>query len=81
MTLVLRKLLASSTFAIAGALTPSRTDLKRRWTQQPVATSLDEELAEDYEALDETADEWTDDADEALTDADRRAHRGRNCRA
>lgn len=72
MTLVLRKLLASSTFAIAGALTSISNRLQRRLDQaQPV--SLTEELEEDYEALDETADEWPEDEAEPLTEADQRA--------
>ena len=72
MTLVLRKLLASSTFAIAGALTSISNRLQRRLDQSN-PTSLVEELDEDYEALDETAEEWTDDEPEPLTAADQRA--------
>jgi ERCC4-related helicase len=72
MTLVLRKLLASSTFAIAGALSSISNRLQKRLDQaQPV--SLTEELEEDYEALDETADEWPEDEAEPLTEADQRA--------
>ncbi len=72
MTLVLRKLLASSTFAIAGALTSISNRLQRRLDQaQPV--SLTEDLGEDYEALDETAEEWSEDEPEPLTEADQRA--------
>lgn len=77
MTLVLRKLLASSTFAIAGALTSISARLKKELDvtgfQKPV-TSLEDELDADYEALDETAEEWEDDADTPpLSDADRAA--------
>lgn len=74
MTLVLRKLLASSTFAIAGALTSMAKRLRAKLvTQQPDA-SLEEHLEEDYEALDETADEWADDPfPEELTEAARAA--------
>ncbi|MCX6878577.1 MAG: SNF2-related protein [Verrucomicrobia bacterium] len=61
MTLVLRKLLASSSFAIAGALTSIANRLKARLMAEEVATSLEDELDEDYEALDETAEEWEDD--------------------
>jgi SNF2 family DNA or RNA helicase len=73
MTLVLRKLLASSTFAIAGALASMSNRLKKKLEQQPPATSLERELDEDYEALDETAEEWTEDeaSSEALSEADR----------
>lgn len=55
-TLVLRKLLASSSFAIAGAL----ESLIRRLNQtldEKVPDALVDELDEDYESLDETADE------------------------
>jgi len=72
MTLVLRKLLASSTFAIAGALTSISNRLQKRLDQSR-PTSLIEELDEDYEALNETAEEWSDDEVEPLTEADQRA--------
>jgi superfamily II DNA or RNA helicase len=74
MTLVLRKLLASSTFAIAGALQTIARRLKRDLAEQK-ALSLVDELDEDYEALDETAEEWSeDDLDtEPLSEADREA--------
>ncbi len=72
MTLVLRKLLASSTFAIAGALTSISNRLQKRLDQSKPA-SLIEELEEDYEALDETEEEWTDDEEEQLTEADQQA--------
>ncbi|MEO0016781.1 MAG: hypothetical protein RLZZ522_64, partial [Verrucomicrobiota bacterium] len=66
MTLVLRKLLASSSFAIAGALTSIANRLKARLAAEEIATSLEDELDEDYEALDETAEEWEDDPAEPL---------------
>lgn len=73
MTLVLRKLLASSTFAIAGALTTISNRLKARLRWQEPVSSLEDELDEDYEALDETAEEWADDEDVPLplSDSDR----------
>ncbi len=61
MTLVLRKLLASSTFAIAGALTTIANRLKARLQQQEQSETLEEALDQDYEALDETAEEWPED--------------------
>lgn len=74
MTLVLRKLLASSTFAIAGALTSISNRLKAKLRKQVPAESLEDELDQDYEALDETAEEWTEDEPvELLTEADRQA--------
>ena len=79
MTLVLRKLLASSTFAIAGALTSISNRLKLKLHKQKPPDSLANEnllgeLDQDYEALDETAEEWADDEPaEILTDNDRKA--------
>ena len=74
MTLVLRKLLASSTFAIAGALTSISNRLKLKLRKQEPAESLEDELDQDYEALDETAEEWADDEPaELLTEDDRKA--------
>jgi len=74
MTLVLRKLLASSSFAIAGALTSISNRLKAKLRRQEPADSLPEELDQDYEALDETAEEWDDDQPEPpLSQADRAA--------
>jgi adenine-specific DNA-methyltransferase len=76
MTLVLRKLLASSTFAIAGALTSISNRLKAKLRKQPEldgAESLEDELDQDYETLDETAEEWPEDDADVLADADREA--------
>ena len=61
MTLVLRKLLASSTFAIAGALETLTARLKTKLKKEEPLQTLEEQLDEDYEALDETAEEWSDD--------------------
>jgi superfamily II DNA or RNA helicase len=74
MTLVLRKLLASSTFAIAGALTTIANRLKAKLQNKPAAQSLEDELDDEYEALDETAEEWPEDElAEPLSEADRAA--------
>lgn len=74
MTLVLRKLLASSTFAIAGALTSISNRLKAKLRKEDLSLSLTEELDQDYEALDPTVDEWgEDDPDAAITEDDRKA--------
>jgi adenine-specific DNA-methyltransferase len=61
MTLVMRKLLASSSFAIAGALDTLVKRLKATLARQAPKDTLIEELDRDYEALDETAEEWEDD--------------------
>lgn len=72
MTLVLRKLLASSTFAIAGALKTMAARLQRDLDAQPPVVTLEEELDEDYETLDETAEEWSEDAPrEVMSEMDR----------
>lgn len=70
-TMVLRKLLASSTFAIAGALEKLIGRLEA--TLAALQTrDLEEELDEDFEALDESADEWPEEALEApATEADK----------
>lgn len=72
MTLVLRKLLASSSFAIAGALESLSSRLQTR-LDKAVPPNLEDELAPDYEAFDETADEWSEDTAEVLTPEDRAA--------
>jgi len=72
MTLVLRKLLASSTFAIAGALESISNRLKAKLEKKEPAASLEDEWKKEYEALDETAEEWgEDESTEPLSDADR----------
>ena len=58
MTLVLRKLLASSTFAIAGALETLSRRLRARLQQVAEPEGLEDELTEDFEALDEMVEEW-----------------------
>ena len=73
MTLVLRKLLASSTFAIAGALDALARKLNARLRDNEQAQEEAEaELAEDFESLEELQDEWNDDneSQEMLTQAD-----------
>lgn len=74
MTLVLRKLLASSTFAIAGALTSMANRLKAKLAKKDPVVTLEAHLEEDYEALDETAEEWDDQLfPEELSEATRAA--------
>ncbi|MCK9418147.1 MAG: DEAD/DEAH box helicase [Nitrospirae bacterium] len=58
MTLVLRKILASSSFAIAGSLETLSKRLQLRLKKQEPEEPLSDELDKDYEALGETADEW-----------------------
>jgi ERCC4-related helicase len=63
-TLVLRKLLASSTFAIAGALDSLIRRLNQALDAKLPAVDLSEELDQDFEALDEIADETAIDVSE-----------------
>jgi len=83
MVLVMRKLLASSTFAIAGALDTLARKLQSALKADDEAAtqlvaSVEDDLAEDYEALPDLAEEW--EADEPppappprLTDSERAA--------
>src|SRR5690606_29510601 len=65
MTLIMRKLLASSTFAIAGALDSLARKLERQLRDdRDLREKLEEEIAEDYEEFEETADEWEQDEPE-----------------
>lgn len=57
-SLVLWKLLASSSHAIAGALDTMANRLQGLLDDAGSAPDLAEKLDEDYESLDETADEW-----------------------
>jgi ERCC4-related helicase len=73
-SLVLWKLLASSTHAIAGALETMANRLQKVLDEAPEVDDLSEALDEDYESLDETADEWNDQApDSAPSHTEREA--------
>jgi adenine-specific DNA-methyltransferase len=75
MTLVLRKLLASSSFAIAGALASMSQRLRDRIRQADGPNPLEKVLEEDFEALDVITEEWAEDETppEPLSEADRKA--------
>jgi SNF2 family DNA or RNA helicase len=65
MTLIMRKLLASSTFAIAGALDSLARKLERQLRDdKSLRLKLEEEIAEDYEEYEEVADEWEEEGEE-----------------
>jgi ERCC4-related helicase len=66
-SLVLWKLLASSTHAIAGALETMAKRLQGVLDASPVV-DLTEELDEDYESLDETAEEFVEGDDDPSSD-------------
>jgi len=64
-TLILRKLLASSTYAIAGTLDAMVRRLEAAAETAATVESPPEDLADDWEQLDELADEWGDDSGDA----------------
>jgi SNF2 family DNA or RNA helicase len=65
MTLIMRKLLASSTFAIAGALDTLARKLERQLRDDKnLREKLEEEISEDFEEFDEIAEEWSDGEEE-----------------
>jgi len=72
MVLVMRKLLASSTFAIAGALDSLSRKLQGLLrgddkTRAKLAAQLDEAFEADYEELPELAEEWGQEPDEGTS--------------
>ena len=64
MTLILRKLLASSTYAISGTLEALSNKLDAIVENQEIAPLFEEKISEDFEILDEMKDEWTEDDEE-----------------
>jgi len=66
-SLVLWKLLASSTHAIAGALETMAKRLQAVLDETPDVPALVDQLDEDYESLDETAEEWNESDDDNET--------------
>jgi len=63
MTLILRKLLASSTYAISGTLAALESKLQEIVRNQDKNT-LFEPIVQDYEGTDELRDEWSEDESE-----------------
>lgn len=63
MTLILRKLLASSTYAISGTLEGLVHRLEAAAATATIVDTPPEELPADWEGLDELADEWDGDED------------------
>ena len=74
MTLILRKLLASSTYAISGTLEGLANRLAAVEAAEAAATTaapaatLEDDLAADWEDLDELADEWDGDSEAPAED-------------
>lgn len=60
MTLILRKLLASSTFAIAGTLEALAFKLQNELVRNNQREETQPSISEDYEAYEETDEEWQD---------------------
>ena len=72
-TLILRKLLASSTFAIAGALDSLAKRLKKELKEATANVPLDD-IEQDYEEYDNDSEEWDEDEEkEELSATDRKA--------
>ncbi len=64
MTLILRKLLASSTYAISGTLDGLADKLQEAVKRREAVQSLLESLPENFEEIEELADEWAEDEEE-----------------
>ena len=69
MTLICRKLLASSTYAISGTLDALATRLEIAAREETPPVERPEEVAADYEAIDEVEEEWDEEekADQTTT--------------
>lgn len=70
MTLILRKLLASSTFAIAGTLSGLADRLSATLEKAKPQSEPDEQIKADYENFDERSDEWEEEDDDSSESAD-----------
>ena len=68
MTLILRRLLASSTFAISGTLHGLAQKLQNMIDNNTSTNPEEEELQENIENYDEIRDEWVDDEEEDFSD-------------
>jgi ERCC4-related helicase len=68
MTLILRRLLASSTFAIAGTLKGLADKLEKAAQAQKPVIEPPQEVAETFESFEELEDEWEEYEDESDTD-------------
>ena len=68
MTLILRKLLASSTYAISDTLLGLANKLEAAEAAQRKAADVPEAVAEDFETLPEVQEEWVDDDEGSESD-------------
>lgn len=64
MTLILRKLLASSTYAISGTFLALANKLQAVVTDHSATPNIEEEITQDFETFEELKDEWTNDDEE-----------------
>lgn len=72
MTLILRKLLASSTYAISGTLQGLADKLETTINKQELnKLNVDEVFTDNYETFEEQQDEWVDDEEEETTEEER----------
>lgn len=69
MTLILRRLLASSTFAIAGTLEGLANKLQATAESQQPVRDVPPEVSDNFEGFDELADEWEEEAEEDTSGA------------
>jgi hypothetical protein len=74
MTLILRRLLASSTFAIAGTLEGLAGKLEQAAKSQEAVEEPPTEVGDTFETLEELNDEWEEDEEENESDADEKAN-------
>jgi superfamily II DNA or RNA helicase len=70
MTLILRKLLASSTYAISDTLLGLATKLETAEADQQKAAELPASLADDFETLPEVQEEWLDEDEGSESESD-----------
>ncbi|MBB5062462.1 SNF2-related protein [Granulicella mallensis] len=70
MTLILRKLLASSTYAISDTLLGLATKLETAEAFQKQAEEVPASIAEDFETLPEVQDEWIDEDEGSESESD-----------
>ncbi len=66
MTLILRKLLASSTYAIAGTLEALSKKLEAVVEGHNIQELLHDDISENYESYDDEKDEWEEEEDEKV---------------
>jgi superfamily II DNA/RNA helicase len=74
MTLILRRLLASSTFAIAGTLEGLANKLEQAAKSQEAVEEAPAEVAETFETFEELNDEWEEDEEEHEPDANKKSN-------